>query len=624
MPLGRLLLRCLYLLLALQAATQAVQAAADGRDPIVVKDPHYGEVLFYFYQEDYFPAIVRLLAARENQQLDDHANEAELLLGGMYLSYGHHLEAADIFERLLADNVAPEIRDRTWFFLAKIWYQRGYIDKSREALSYIERELPENLQREALMLEAQILIAAGDYDAAIARLQNWKGRTEWASYAKFNLGVALVRQGRVDEAARLLDDLGNLDPYNDELTSLRDKANLALGYALLQDGQARAAKAPLQRVRLEGPFSNKALLGVGWADAEMDDYQRALVPWMELRSRNLLDSAVQESMLAIPYAMAKLESISQAADHYLNAIEAFYEEMNRLDRTIQHIESGLFFDNFVNDDPLDSAGWYWHLEELPEGLEARYLFHLLATHEFQEGLKNYRDLSYLHRNLDEWQMNVAVYGNMLETRKEAYAIRLPRVQDALARADLDDMVSRKLEFDSTLNNIEESRDWLALASRSEFDMWGEITSLERTPVLTADIPEADEVGDKISLLKGVLQWNLERDFGDRLWRIRRNVHQTGEALVATQRSRRQIDQTMRLEPLRFDELSNRVYSLAPRIEGTKMRVEDALSKQRAFLQSIAVGELQAQKQRLDIYTVQARFALAAIYDIAATVGDASQ
>ncbi len=345
---------------------------------------------------------------------------------------------------------------------------------------------------------------------------------------------------------------------------------------------------------------------------------------MELRSRNLLDSAVQESMLAIPYAMAKLDSISQAADHYLNAIEAFYEETNRLDRTIQHIESGLFFDDFIEDDPLDSAGWYWRLEELPEGLEARYLFHLLATHEFQEGLKNYRDLSYLYRNLDEWQLNVGVYGNMLETRKEAYALRLPRVEDALGRADLDGMVSRKLEFDSTLNNIEESHDWLALATRAEFEMWGEINGLENTPALRADIPEAEEVRDKIRLLKGVLQWNLERDFGDRLWRIRRNLRQSGEALVATQRSRRQIDETMRLEPLRFDELSNRVYGLAPRIESTKMRVEDSLSKQRAFLQSIAVGELQAQKQRLDIYTVQARFALAAIYDIAATVGDASE
>ncbi|MGB5624351.1 MAG: tetratricopeptide repeat protein, partial [Woeseiaceae bacterium] len=409
------------MLLALSALTQSVQAADDGRDPIVVKDPHYGEVLFYFYQEDYFPAIVRVLAAKERQQLDDHADEAELLLGGMYLSYGHHLEAAEIFERLLADNVDPDIRDRTWFFLAKIWYQRGYLDKSKEALGFIERELPKNMRREALMLEAQILIAGGEYDAAIDKLQNWKGKTEWASYAKFNVGVALVRLGRVDEAAKLLDDLGNLDPFNEELTSLRDKANLALGYALLQDGQARAAKAPLQRVRLEGPFSNKALLGVGWADAEMNNYQRALVPWMELRGRDLLDSAVQESMLAIPYAMAKLDSISQAADHYLNAIEAFYEETNRLDQTIQNIESGRFFDEFVEDDPLDSTGWYWRLEQLPEGPEARYLFHLLAKHEFQEGLKNYRDLSYLYRNLDEWQRNVDVYANMLETRKEAYA-----------------------------------------------------------------------------------------------------------------------------------------------------------------------------------------------------------
>ena len=356
----------------------------------------------------------------------------------------------------------------------------------------------------------------------------------------------------------------------------------------------------------------------------MDNYDRALVPWMELRGRDLLDSAVQESMLAIPYAMAKLDSISQAADHYLNAIEAFYEESNRLDRTIDHIESGEFFDEFIANDPLDSTGWYWRLEDLPEGPEARYLFHLLATHEFQEGLKNYRDLSYLYRNLDTWQQNIDVYANMLETRLEAYAERLPRVEESLASADIDGMVTRKLEFDSTMNNIEESHDWLALATKSEFDTWGEITGLESTPALHADIPEAAEVSDKISLLKGVLQWQLERDFKDRLWRIRRDLRQTGAALVDTQRSRRQIDETMREEPLRFENLSARVQDLSPRIEGIKMRVEDALSRQRGFLQSIATGELQAQKDRLDIYTIQARFALAAIYDIAATAGEASE
>ncbi len=621
---GRPIIDRLCLWTMLIALAPPVQAAKDDNASIVVSDPHYGEVLFYFYQEDYFSAIVRLLAAQERSQFDEHAEQAELLLGGMYLSYGHHLQAAKIFERMLADNVAPDIRDRTWFFLAKIWYQRGYLDKSQQALNFIESELPVNLQREALMLRAQISIDAGDYDQAISLLQNWKGKTEWASYAKFNIGVALVRSGRIDEAEKLLDDLGNLNPFNEELTSLRDKANLALGYALLQDGQPFAAKAPLQRIRLEGPFSNKALLGVGWADAETDSYDRALVPWMELRSRDLLDSAVQESMLAIPYAMAKLDSISQAADHYLNAIEAFYEEINRIDRTIGHIESGDMFVKFLADDPLNNTGWYWRLEKLPEGPEARYLFHLLASHEFQEGLKNYRDLIHLSRNLQSWRENIAVYTNMIETRKEAYSLRLPRVDDALARADIDSMVNRKLEFDSTLDNIEKNHDWLALATAPEFDMWGKIRGLENTPALQANLPEAEEMRDKIRLLKGVLQWQLERDFKDRLWRARKNLRQAGEALVATKRSRRQIDESMRTEPGRFAEFSDRVYSLAPRIEEMQLQVEEALRKQRGFLQSIAVGELQAQKQRLDIYTVQARFALAAIYDVAASYGDASE
>jgi len=619
------LLRCRFIIAALSllllASVQPSQAAKDGPDPIVVKDPHYGEVLFYFYQEDYFPAIVRLLAAQEQSRLDDHAEQAELLLGGLYLSYGHHLEAAKIFERLLADNVNPEIRDRTWFFLAKIWLQRGYLDESQKALANLSANLPDNMWREAQMLQSQIYINSGQYDRAIALLQNWKGKTEWASYAKFNLGVALVRSGQVQVAAEILDELGDLNPFNEELTSLRDKANLALGYALLQDDQPLAAKIPLQRVRLEGPFSNKALLGVGWADAEVENYERALVPWMELRGRDLLDSAVQESMLAIPYALAKLDSISQAADHYLNAIEAFYEEANRIDRTIGFIESGDIFQEFLSDDPLDSTGWYWRLEELPEGPEGRYLYHLLATHEFQEGLKNYRDLNYLYSNLDGWQQSVGVYANMLETRLQAYKERLPRVEDALARADLDGMVDRKLEFDSLLNDIEQSGDWLALATEREFELWGEIAGLENTPALSANIPEADEVRDKILLLKGVLQWQLEREFKDRMWRIRRDVRKTGEALVETQRSRRQIDDTMRNEPVRFEELSSRVYGLRPRIDGMKSRVGESMAEQRAFLESIAVGELQAQKQRLDVYTVQARFALAAIYDLAATAGN---
>ncbi len=600
------------------------QAAEKKSEATVVQDAHYGEVLFYFYQGDYFPAIVRLLAAQEQSQLENNAVEAELLLGGLYLSYGHHLYAAEIFERLLANNVEPEIRDRTWFFLAKIWHQRGYLAESRNALNNIQGELPDELESERNMLHSQILIDEREYDRAIALLQAWKDRTEWASYAKFNLGVAMVRSGQVDAAAKILDNLGQLNADNEELASLRDKANLALGFALLQDGQPIAAKSPLQRVRLEGPFSNKALLGIGWADAQLDNFGRALVPWMELRNRDVLDSAVQESMLAIPYAMAKLDSISQAADHYLNAVEAFYEETNRIDRTIDNIETGALLDNLIEQNPLEMTGWYWTVDELPVGPESRYLFHLLATHSFQEGLKNYRDLRYLRRNLEDWQKNIGVYRNMLDTRELALSKRLPRIKDSLARANLDGMIARKLEFDARLNGIEQSGDIFALATEQELELRGEIAALERAPALSADIPEAEEVRDKIKLLKGVLQWDLDREFKSRLWKIRRDVQNTGQALVETQRARRTIDQAMRKEPLLFESFNARVDGLDPRIEALKLQVDAAMGRNRAFLQTIAVDELRAQQQRLNAYSVQARFALAAIYDLSSTVGNASQ
>ena len=593
-------------------------AADDQSAPTLVTDAHFGEVLFYFYQEDYFPAIVRLLAAQKQTQLENHIDESELLLGGLFLSYGHHLKAAEIFERLLAENAGQDIRDRTWFFLAKIWHQRGYLDESQRALDKIESEMPEPFEAERYMLQAQLLIENSQHDQAIALLGDWRGRDAWASYAKFNLGVAMVRSGRVDDAADILEKLGKLDPLNEELSSLRDKANLALGYAYLQAGQPRAAKKPLQRVRLDGPFSNKALLGVGWADAETNNFGRALVPWMELGNRDLLDPAVQESMLAIPYAMAKLDSISQAADHYLNAVEAFYEESNRIDQAIDRIESGEYLGEFLAQDPLETTGWYWQLAALPESPESRFLFHLLATHRFQEGLKNYRDLNYLWRNLDEWQQSVGVYRAMLDTRELAYNERLPRIEHSLTQADLDGLIARKLDFDARLNSIEENADSLALATEHEVDLWGEIITIERNPALQANITEAQEIRDKIKLLKGTLQWDLDKEFKSRLWKIRSNLRQTGEALVETSRSRRQVDMTMRNEPLLFGEFNQRVDGLSPKIDDLKARVENAMERQRAFMLGVAVDELRAQKQRLNTYSVQARFALAAIYDLAAT------
>ena len=69
------------LILACGLATGAVYGATD--KPQQVQDLEYGEVLFHFYQGDYYAAISKLMVAQEKQQLRHHREEGELLLGGL-------------------------------------------------------------------------------------------------------------------------------------------------------------------------------------------------------------------------------------------------------------------------------------------------------------------------------------------------------------------------------------------------------------------------------------------------------------------------------------------------------------------------------------------------------------
>ncbi len=409
----------------------------DGLPPHDVKDLHYGDVLFYFYQDDYFDSITRLLAAQQLERLPHTEGEAELLLGGLYLSLGEHVEAGKIFEALLAGKVSEAVRNKAWFYLGKVWYQRGYLDESERALRQVSDKIQPRISAERYMLLAQLKLREGRYDEAIAALQSWHGAPDWTAYAQFNLGVALVRKDRLPEAIAYLDRVGRMETRYEELLSLRDKANLALGFAYLQAKRPADAKPILERVRLEGPFSSMALLGVGWADSALGQFKQALVPWLALRKRNLLDAAVQESYLTVPYAYNQLGAPGQAAEYYSAAIDSFDVEFKRIDDSIAQIRAGDLLDRLLKEDKKDTLTWYWQLKTLPDAPESRYLYQLLASNEFQEGLKNYRELKFMSRNIDDWRESVAAYTNMLDTRQHAYDEEVPKADAVMAATDLD-------------------------------------------------------------------------------------------------------------------------------------------------------------------------------------------
>ena len=609
--------------LVIAAVLATGPAAARRHDPeklpvTRIRDLHYGDVLFYYFQDDDFEALTRLTAYQHWNLVPHHEEEAQLLLGGMYLALGMHNEAGARFEAVLNQDVPTGVRNRAWYYLAQVWYARGYLDKAEEALRKVNGKLSPELEAEKTHLFANVLMHQGKFDEAIRLLTRWHGSDDWTAYARFNLGVALVREHRLSDADPFLTAVGGLDSERKEMLALKDRANLALGYAYLQANDPAKARVALERVRLNGPYSNKALLGTGYADAQLGDFKGALNPWLELRNRNLLDSAVQESFIAVPYAFAQLGANSQSAEYYEGAVESYDKESGTLDAAIDRIREGSLLNDLLSSETQDAQhGWFWQLKNVPEAPESRYLYTVLAGHDFQEGLKNYRDLAFMGHTLDRWNDSMEAFGDMIDTREHAYAERLPRTDQLLASGANDKLQQRRADLELRLNTIESTQDVSSLGSPEERDQWARIQRLDAALAGTPATPQNAELRDRLRLVKGVLLFRLNDSFKARLWQQRRTMKDLDLALREAQSRWIRVERARKSVPTNNGEFAARVVALKQRIDGLQTRLVDIEAKQGGYLAQLAIQELDAQKDRLAAYQVQARFALATMYDRAA-------
>jgi len=619
----RLYSPCIALVLGAAAAwtVQAAETARDAPAATTIRDLDYGDVLFHFFQDDYFESIVRLEANSDFGRLEHHAAEADLLAGGLYLSLGLHVEAERIFDSLLAGPVAPAVRDRARFYLARINFQRGYHEAALRNLGFIQQPLAGKLEPERRLLEANVLMSLGQYAAAATRLEAWPDTGGWSNFARFNLGVALVRAGETARGRQFLEQVGTMEARNEEQAALRDRANLALGFALLQQQGGDEPVAVLSRVRLDGPFTNKALLALGWAETNANRPDRALVPWLELQRRPVMDAPVQEALIAVPYAYVKLASNGQASQHYRSAVEAFSRESRRLDESIGAIETGGFLDSILAAmPPGERPGWFWQLEKLPDAPHTRYLYHLLASHEFQEGLKNYRDLRLMQANLGRWTESLEAFGAMIEARELAASQREPRRQDALAATDVDAFKARSQELMERFALVESSRDVAALASPAESVQWQALARIDATVAAMPPGARRDEFATRARLLRGALQWELDRAYKVRATNVRRDLRQSQAALAEVESRLGALGNAGELVPRNTQEFAGRVAELADRVARITPQIDATALAQERALAGIAVAELKAQQKRLGSYATQAQFALASLYDGAGNGG----
>jgi tetratricopeptide (TPR) repeat protein len=589
-----------------------------------LKDLYFGEALYYAYQGDFFAALERLdTEVKQHDDLDEpeldtlqyHIGDAEFSLGDFELRYRMHHRAGRAIKAVLEGAVDEDVRNDAAYRLARIHFQKGQMEDAMRALERIDGKVPELIRDDIEFLRANIYLSEGRPTESIDVLKRLQDSDSFGGFAAYNLGIAYLQSEQWQAALEQLERAGQITTSDPAELAIRDKSNLVLGTVLLENGEYDKAIPFLNRVRLDGPFSNQALLSAGWANMSIEKAERAVVPWGLLAEREVTDRATQEALLALPYAYGKLNIHGRAAVHYGQALDSFSAEVEKLDASIESIRAGKFLGALVREEIHKDKDWVVRLRSLPETPETYYLMELLASHDFQTGLQNLLDLADLRKKLVTWQRSFDSFDDMVAIRHDHYEPLLPEVDTQFR--ELDSRMRVRIEQHKMLVR---RRDDLLTTPRPEFlATRDEQAILERLEQIEAqlqdpDLAHSESTMARIMRLKGILTWTLETEYHKRFTEFDRNLRGLDQAMAVAEQQYNQYVRARQAATHSYVGYEAPITRLRAHVSNSIEKVDLLMARQGNQLEVAAIEELMARRSHLENYGDKARFALADSYD----------
>ncbi|MFZ2161069.1 MAG: tetratricopeptide repeat protein [Sideroxyarcus sp.] len=595
---------------------------ASAAPSVELKDPYFGEALYYAYQQRHFDAISRLDAELAQyhgvdepklNSLNFHINQAEFSVGDFELGYRMHQRAGRAISAVIEGNVPAAVRNEAIYRLSRLLFQTQDYVNALHTIERIKGELPPGMENTIAFLKGQIYLANGRFSDAEDIFAALEGKSGYQGFAAYNRAISLFAQEQYAKGAEAMDRAGSVSGNERETEAIRDKANLVLGSRLLEKGEAQLAGKYLERVRLDGPFSNRALLGAGWADIKREDYKHALVPWSLLFKRNATDPSVQQALLGVPYAYAQLGLYGKSALLYGSALEKIGGELDRLDASIDSIRQGRFLQALGRQEGREDKEWVIRLRELPQAPETFYLMELMASNDFQTMLQNYLDLDDLRLRLASWSTDYTAYNDIIELRRRYYEPLLPSI-DAQFRK-LDSVIRLRMEqrerLDKKLKKMLIAPQPEFLATAQERMAKERITAMEQS--IKGKRVDAGTL-HRIARLKGAILWNITTNYQARLTEAFEHLAALDKDIAVLQETYAAFVRTRQAATQSYQGYDEPIRRLGLKTDNALATVNTLMARQGHLLEVMAVNELVRRRQKLEEYQMQARFALAENYD----------
>jgi hypothetical protein len=239
----------------------------------------------------------------------------------------------------------------------------------------------------------------------------------------------------------------------------------------------------------------------------------------------------------------------------------------------------------------------------------------MASHDFQESLKNYLDLEQLRNKLEIWEGDLEAYEEIIEKRRAYYQPLLPVIDREFRR--LDSQMRLRLEqrdrIEKRLKNmlVVPRPDYLATSDERIFSE--QIALLERH--LTTDgtaVPS--EVDARIKRLRGVLHWNIYTEYNSRFTDAYKHLRDLNREVDWLKRQYAAFVRTRQAATQSYEGYDDVIRSQRLLIQTAREKVGGLMARQGHMLENMAVNELTTRRERLAEFQIKARFATAESYD----------
>ncbi|MGH1487060.1 MAG: tetratricopeptide repeat protein [Cellvibrionaceae bacterium] len=380
----------------------------------------YGVVLYDYFQEDYFAALIEYEYSYALKNEMAVAPTGRVLKGGMMLSYGMPEESQKLFSVLLDKTSSQDVSNRAWYYLSKIYYNKSEVENANSALKKVTGDIPEDIFFNYYYLSTLI----GNQQPIETLSPSVKGELSNSlpgyPYLLFNLGIGHLRSGDIPQAVEYLNKVSQYTDYGEELTVLADRAKNGLAQLALESGRLSDAWTHLTKIRTTGLYSNRALLAYAWSAIKGKQFNQAIPALKTLNDRSISIPEVQETKVLLPHLYEQQGQFRKALQSNIAAEKEFEIGIAQVNEA-RNIIKGLdvprqFIGNLES--IMQKSDWYASTPSIDYQKLTPFLIDLMASNAFTEVLKELADLYSIRDNLNYWIGRSDEHSVILESAKQ--------------------------------------------------------------------------------------------------------------------------------------------------------------------------------------------------------------